>query len=69
LNDVADSMHKIRVADLVITLNLQDEDAEDPSIVFNIAKHRTGKAKVKIGPMPTEYERGRLCPIVEPLGM
>lgn len=66
LNDVADSMHKIRVADLVITLNLRDDGTEEPMIVFYIAKHRTGKSRVEIGPMPTEYERGRICPIVEP---
>ena len=66
LNDVADSMHKIRVADLVITLNVRDEGSEFPQIIFKIAKHRTGKSRVEIGPMPTEYERGRICPILEP---
>lgn len=66
LNDVADSMHKIRVADLVVTLNLRDEGTDEPMILFYIAKHRTGKSRVEIGPMPTEYERGRVVPIMEP---
>ncbi len=66
LNDVADSMHKIRVADLVITLNLRDADTDEPQILFYVAKHRTGKSRVEVGPMPTEYERGRICPILEP---
>lgn len=66
LNDVADSMHKIRVADLVITLNLRDAETEEPQILFYVAKHRTGRSRCEVGPMPTEYERGRLCPILEP---
>jgi len=58
-------MHKIRVADLVITLNLRDDGGEDPQIILYVAKHRTGKSRVEIGPLPTEYERGRLVPIAE----
>lgn len=65
LNDTADSMHKIRVADLVVTLNLEDDGTEEPMVVIYIAKHRTGKSRVKVGPMPTEYERGRICPMME----
>jgi KaiC/GvpD/RAD55 family RecA-like ATPase len=61
LNDTADSMHKIRVADLVITMNL-DEEAEMLSIY--IAKHRTGKSRVEVGNLPMEYERGRIAPIL-----
>lgn len=63
LNDVADSMHKIRVADLVITLNLKEELDGGSSMTFYIAKHRTGKSREEVGPMPTEYECGRLCPL------
>ncbi len=63
LNDVADSMHKIRVADLVITLNLED-DGENPQITFNVAKHRTGRSRVTVGPLPAEYECGRVCSVV-----
>lgn len=66
LNDVADSMHKIRVADLVVTLNLRDAETEEPQILFYVAKHRTGRSRCEVGPMPTEYERGRICPILEP---
>lgn len=63
LNDVADSMHKIRVADLVITLNLKEEGEEQTLTVY-VAKHRTGKSRCEVGPLPTEYECGRVCPIV-----
>lgn len=63
LNDVADSMHKIRVADLVITLNLREEADGESSMTFYVAKHRTGKSRHEVGPLPTEYECARLCPL------
>ncbi len=66
LDDVADSMHKIRVADLVITLNVTGDDGTDPMIKLFIAKHRTGRSRVEVGPLPTEFERARICPIMEP---
>ncbi len=59
LNDVADSLHKIRVADLVVTINLQGE-GEDMQVVLNIAKHRTGRSRIKIGPLPSAYEIGQV---------
>ena len=55
LDDVADSMHKVRVADLVITLN-NDEDG----MRFKVGKHRTGKGKMVVGPMPTDFGSGRI---------
>lgn len=67
LGDVADSMHKIRVADLVITLNLSDEGMEEQMLTLYVAKHRTGKSRVEVGPLPTEYERGRIVSIPEPV--
>ena len=60
LNDAADSMHKIRVADLVVTLNCDGED----EMKFHIAKHRTGRSKRTVGPLPTEFEVGRIAPIL-----
>jgi hypothetical protein len=62
LNDVADSLHKIRVADLVVTLNLQGE-GEETEVVLNIAKHRTGRSRVKIGPLPCAYELGQVVAV------
>lgn len=62
LEDVADSMHKVRVGGLVITLNVSDDQAE---ILFRIAKHTTGKAKINVGPLPTDYVCGRIAPITE----
>lgn len=63
LDDIADSMHKARVADLLITLNLKAEE-EESLMTFFIAKHRTGVSHREIGPMPTEYECGRIAPLI-----
>lgn len=61
VDDTADSMHKVRVADLVITLNLDG----DGQMTFRSAKARHGGAGANVGPMPTDFELGRICPIVD----
>jgi KaiC/GvpD/RAD55 family RecA-like ATPase len=62
LNDVADSMHKVRVADLVITLTVTETETGGRDIEFFVAKNRTGRARFSVGPMPTEFEIGRIAP-------
>ena len=57
MGDVADSMHKVRVADLVVTLNPEDE-----LINFFVAKHRLGRSRMTIGPLPTDFARARIVP-------
>lgn len=59
LNDTADSMHKIRVADLVVSLNVKDE-GDMQTMELYVAKHRTGKSKVSVGPYPTAFEVGQI---------
>ncbi len=66
LDDTADSMHKIRVADLVVSLNARDDGA---SIVFGVPKNRRGKRSVSVGPLPVEFERARICPVVRPAAL
>jgi hypothetical protein len=61
LEDTADSIHKIRVADLVVTLNKDDETQE--MNVF-VAKHRTGRSRVSVGPLPLNFELGRVAPVM-----
>lgn len=65
VNDVADSMHKVRVADYVVTLNPRDEGA---TLLWHIAKNRLGKANQNIGPLPVQYECGRIGPVTWPDG-
>ena len=52
LDDVADSMGKVRVADLVITLNGREESTQ---MEWFIAKNRTGKSRIKVGPLPVDF--------------
>jgi replicative DNA helicase len=58
LEHVADSMHKVRVADLVVTLNAQDDGEQ---IEFYIGKNRLGKSRMVIGPIPHQFELGRIA--------
>lgn len=60
LYDAADSTHKVRIADLVVTLNVDKEKGE---IKYFIAKHRLGKSDMLIGPLPIDFARGRMAPI------
>ncbi len=65
VDDVADSMHKVRVADYVITLNPRDENA---TLLWHIAKNRLGKSNQNIGPLPVQFETARIGPITWPDG-
>jgi hypothetical protein len=57
VDDTADSMHKPRIADLVVTLNYK----EDQSMMeLYCAKNRHGKGKFPVGPLPTAFEVGKL---------
>ena len=56
LGDVADSMHKIRTADRVPTLKLD----EDGLLTIFQAKDRTGEARWSVGPLPEDFARGRV---------
>lgn len=60
LADVADSMHKVRVADLIVTINFEDLD-DYSTAEFFVAKHRGGKARFAVGPLPTDFACGRMC--------
>lgn len=58
LDDVADSVNKVRVVDLVITLNL-----DDGQMLYNIAKNRYGAAKQTVGPLPVDFSRAAIAPV------
>ena len=64
LRDVADSMHKVRVADVVISLNPLDDD----QIEMFVAKNRLGASKFIVGPLLTDFEKARLVPVTRELG-
>lgn len=60
IQDAADSFHKPRVADLVITLNPRDDGTQ---MLYYVAKHRTGRSGVRVGPVPTDFECGRIATV------
>lgn len=60
LNDMADSMKKVRRADYIITLNPEDEDSQ---MVWLIAKARGSKRGAVVGPLPTDFACGRIAPV------
>jgi hypothetical protein len=59
-DDGADSLHKARISDNVITLNVDEMAAGERQLLFKLAKHRTGRAGFTVGPHPAEFEYGRL---------
>lgn len=58
LGHVADSMHKVRVADLVISLNVRGDDGDQ--IEFYVAKNRLGRSRFSVGPLPHDWAKGRI---------
>lgn len=59
LDDMADSTNKGRVSDLVISLNV---DEDNSTIVLKVVKNRHGNSRFEVGPLPTDFARGRICP-------
>lgn len=57
LDDVADSLKKIRKADQVITIN---PDKSGDQLTYKVAKNRRGKKGMLIGPLPHDFARGRM---------
>lgn len=55
LGQVADSMGKVRVADLIIGLDLTEE-----GMTYRLLKNRNGKGRVSLGPIPTDFDVARL---------
>ena len=63
IDEAADSQEKVRIADLAVTLNCKtDEFSGFKECTYNIVKFRMGRSGVSVGPIPTEFEYGRMCP-------
>ena len=60
INDLADSQHKARAADLVLTLNATENGS---MMTIYVAKNRTSDSQLTAGPMPTDFKYGRIGPI------
>jgi hypothetical protein len=59
VEDAADSMHKARVCDLMLTLTVTGEDPVREVSVF-VAKNRLGRSRFAVGPLPTDFPMGRM---------
>lgn len=62
VDDVADSMHKSRSTDLMVSLNV---DKESKQITYSVAKSRYGVDGQTVGPLPHDFELARLVPLNE----
>lgn len=60
LGDMADSRHKGRIANVVVSLNWDDEEKE---MWLYICKQKLGASDVELGPIPTDWEYGRVSTI------
>ena len=60
-DQAAGSMGLSRTADLVITLNPRDEGE---TLMFRVDKNRYGRGGEDIGPLPHDFARGRVSPVV-----
>lgn len=59
LDDVADSLNKVKNFDVVVTLNPADQYT---MMVFGVEKNRVGKRGGRVGPLPVDFERARIAP-------
>jgi archaellum biogenesis ATPase FlaH len=61
IDAVADSMNKIRSADVVIGIGRTDEDKTNNMVRFSVPKRREGEgAHTRVGPIPWDPEHGRI---------
>lgn len=60
LDDVADSMHKVRVPDMVIGIEFNEAENQ---VLLGVLKHRHGEPGARVGPYPGDFATGRVVPI------
>jgi KaiC/GvpD/RAD55 family RecA-like ATPase len=60
LEHTADSIHKARIVDQFITLNLDDSTKD---MTFFLAKNRYGEGRKLVGPVPTSFACGQVAPV------
>ena len=64
LQDAADSLHKVRIADLVLTVNVRDvaDMGGEREVEVFVAKNRHGESRAGVGPLAVDFQFGRLLP-------
>jgi archaellum biogenesis ATPase FlaH len=67
LNAIADSMNKVRSADLVIGIGRTEDDQQAEEVRFTVSKRRDGEgAHAQVGPVAWDPEHGRICIVDRP---
>jgi len=66
IEHIADSMHKARVVDALVT-HVYDPDQQ--MMDFFMAKYRYGEGRRSSGPVPCDYARGQVCPVERKLSL
>ena len=61
VHDGADSQHKIRICDICIGLDPEDDD--NCSMRYSVVKNRYGEGGRATGYLPTDYARARMVPL------
>lgn len=61
MDDGADSQHKVRLADLVFAMRMDQEQKD--MVDWTIVGARDGNDRVNTGPLPTDKERARMFPV------
>lgn len=68
LDAIADSMNKVRSADLVVAIGRSEEDKQSDQIRYTIPKRREGEgAYSRVGPITWDPEHGRICVVSRPV--
>lgn len=60
-SDAADSMHKVRVADLVIAMRMEADHKD--LVDYYVTASRTGNDRVGTGPLPVDRSTARMFPV------
>lgn len=63
MQHVADSLNKARVTDKMITVNGQLDD--NGMLEWFVAKNRTGRSRMAVGPIASDLDRARVCVLGE----
>lgn len=61
IDSLADSFRKAHVSDYIIAICAQEDERTNDQLRLYIAKNRFGKAGVEIGPIATDFAKGRLA--------
>lgn len=64
IDSLADSQEKVRVADMVLAINKKEDGTQ---LEFCMLKNRIGIADTTAGPLPHEFDMGRIAPIIVPV--